>query len=108
MDFPEVLRHFVAQVINQAGVKSVYGDPITHGRRTVVPVARVMYGFGGGGEIEEGETEGGGGGGLIARPVGVLEITDEGTNYIPIISVRRLLGAALLGFAFGYWFTRAR
>lgn len=108
MELPEVVRNVVSQVVNQAGVKSVYGEPITRGRRTVVPVARVMYGFGGGAEIEEGETEGGGGGGLIARPVGVLEITDEGTNYIPITSARRLLGAALLGCAFGYWLARVR
>jgi uncharacterized spore protein YtfJ len=45
---------------------------------TVIPVARVRWGFGGGsGSGRDGTGEGsGGGGGVIASPVGYLEVKD--------------------------------
>ena len=32
-----------------ASVRNVYGDPVDVGGRTVIPIARVSYGFGAGG-----------------------------------------------------------
>ena len=39
-------------------VRTVYGDPITAGAVTVVPVARISFGFGGGGQGEDGQPSG--------------------------------------------------
>jgi hypothetical protein len=53
-----------------ASVRNVYGDPVNVGGRTVIPIARVSYGFGVG-ESEEDRSERAGsgtGGGLSARP----------------------------------------
>ena len=92
-----------------ASVKTVYGDAITAEGKTVIPVARVAYGFragfcplhkGDGGEQKE---AGRGGGGIHIKPVGVLEITKEETKFIPIDEKGKLLGALLIGVLLGLW-----
>jgi len=105
-----------------ASVKTVYGDPIKTDGKTVIPVAKVAYGFGAGsgsgsrtkkGEERklpvEGEGEGVGGG-VAARPVGVVEITDEGTKFVQFGAPKRLAISALIGtgigIAFGWFLGR--
>ena len=93
-----------------ASVKSVYGEAISANGKTIIPVARVAYGFGGGrgrksdeANPKEGE---GGGGGVYAVPVGVLEVSETETRFIPLSDKRRLAGAALIGFCLGAWWAR--
>ena len=39
----------LAQRLGQtATVKNVYGDPVVAGDKTIIPVAQIIYGFGGG------------------------------------------------------------
>jgi uncharacterized spore protein YtfJ len=76
----------------KATVQAVFGEPIARGDVTVVPVARVRWGFGAGGgrsdATETGPASGsGGGGGVVAEPVGYLEIDANGTEFKPITSV---------------------
>jgi uncharacterized spore protein YtfJ len=87
-----------------ASAKSVYGEPIHTGSRTIVPVARVGYGLGATSGGRNGETVGGGGGGggVGARPVGYIEITDEATRYVEFSAVKKMIAAAALGFVAGY------
>jgi uncharacterized spore protein YtfJ len=88
-----------------ASVRHVYGDPVEYGGRMVVPIARLSYGFGaGGGESTNAERQGsgcGGGAGVGVRPVGVLEITADGTRFIRFGDPVRLATALLIGFAIG-------
>ena len=95
-----------------AGIKTVYGDPIVVEGKTIIPVAKVAYGFGAGaGPVRKGEGEdqtggkeaGGGGGGIVARPVGVIEITKEETKFVPIDERRKLAGALIIGLLLGLW-----
>jgi uncharacterized spore protein YtfJ len=86
--------------LSNAGVRAVYGDPITVDSRTVIPVARVAYGFGGGNDADSGET--GGGGGVVATPVGTLELTASETRFVPLRPSRRLLAAGVAGALAGY------
>ena len=83
----------------KASVDVVFGQPIRHGEMTVVPVARVRWGFGGGGgradEPPAGPAAGsGGGGGVAADPIGYLEISGDGATFRPIGA--QYPGAALL------------
>lgn len=99
--------------MKSASVDKVYGDPIETQGKTIIPVARVAYGFGGGagrpkhhngyGAGDDGEEPeaGGGGGGAVAAPYGVLEVTPDGTKLIRFGDVRRTLGAVALGLLFG-------
>jgi uncharacterized spore protein YtfJ len=97
-----------------AQVNTLYGDPITASGKTIIPIARIGYGFGVSAdsetETEEDETEEelalGGGGGVAAVPVGVLEVTDKATRFIPLRNRRRLVAAFLVGTAVGYWLSR--
>jgi uncharacterized spore protein YtfJ len=75
----------------------VFGDPIHVEGKTVVPVAKVAYGFGGGAR-EEG---GGGGGGVRAFPAGALEITPEGTRFIPFPDFRWFASVFAAGVLLG-------
>jgi uncharacterized spore protein YtfJ len=110
MNPAQFFETWLRQLPAVAGAKLVYGDPIaTHGK-TILPVAQIRYGFGGGGgahqdpaNAEAGRQGGGGGGGLMARPVGVIEVTAEETHFIPIHSKRKLAAAFVLGLTLGYW-----
>lgn len=98
MDIQELLK----SLINQASAKTVYGDPISGEGRTIVPVAKVRCGFGGGSGRKSAENEGrGGGGGLIAHPVGYIEITSAGTRFVPILDAQALIAAVGLGLLMG-------
>ncbi|MER5542375.1 GerW family sporulation protein [Streptomyces sp. NPDC001118] len=61
----------------------VFGEPIVSQDVTVIPVARIGFGFGGNTGQEAGE---GGvvGGGAEARPLGFIEIKEGKTTYKPI------------------------
>jgi uncharacterized spore protein YtfJ len=91
-----------------ASVDAVFGQPVTVGEKVVIPIARVMYGFGlGFGESadqEAGESDGGagagGGGGMGARPLGVVEITPDCTRIEPYVNEQAV---TLAGILFGAW-----
>ncbi len=101
----EVL-HTVEEPLKDTSAKQVFGEPYEAQGKTIIPVARVAYGFGGGtgrhhadGKEEPEST--GGGGGAMAVPFGVLEITPEHTKLIEFSDRKKLVGAAMLGLAFG-------
>jgi uncharacterized spore protein YtfJ len=84
-----LLERLAGFVGAKATVSAVYGEPIRQGDMTIVPVARVRWGFGGGGGKSEAasaeEASGsGGGGGVLADPVGHLEIGPMGATFKPI------------------------
>ncbi|AXK35028.1 sporulation protein [Streptomyces armeniacus] len=91
----------------QASAAAVYGEPVVRDGVTVIPVARVGFGFGGGAGREVGPAKtgegGGGGGGAEARPLGFIEIRDGIATYKPIrdpwADVVIPLAALLLGTA---------
>ena len=108
MSATDLLQKIGETLGSTATVKSVFGEPIQANGKTVVPVAKVAYGFGGGfGEGKHGKDtsrqgEGGGGGGCVrAFPAGVLEITQKGTRFIPFTDVRWLAAAFAAGAVLG-------
>ena len=92
-----------------ANVKSVYGEPIAAHGKTVIPVAKVIYGYGGGGgtggvgESHARGEGGGGGGGARAIPVGYIEVSDQPTRFVPITDRKKLAGAIAVGIGLGMW-----
>ena len=106
MNVAEMMRSIGETVGGGATVKNVYGEPVTSGERTVIPVASVKYAFGGGGgsepEGQPGRRGGGGGGGrAFAKPCGYIEITPSGTRYIPIYDGAVIVAAIAAGAAIG-------
>jgi uncharacterized spore protein YtfJ len=97
-----------------ANVKAVYGEPIAAQGKTVIPVAKIIYGFGAGagtGGVGNSGTRGeggGGGGGARAIPVGVVEVSDQQTRFVPITDRKKLTGAAVIGIGVGMWLSWRR
>lgn len=107
-----MLRTIGESFQSSATVKNVYGEPISKGDRTIIPIARISYGFGGGGGAHEGEQPaqspiskgrgGGGGGRMSAVPAGALEITSTGTRFIAFRDWRKLASVVAVSFALGF------
>jgi uncharacterized spore protein YtfJ len=80
----------------------------------MIPVAKIMYGYGAGaGTGGVGDTSargegGGGGGGVRAIPVGVVEISDQQTRFVPITNRKRMAGAVAAGLFLGLLLGRRR
>ncbi len=96
----------------QAGIQKVYGEPIETQGKTIIPIAKVAFGYGIGignlsnasedaanpnSEAMRGGGAGGGGGASIV-PVGVIEITTERTRFIPINDWKAKGGVFMAGF----------
>jgi uncharacterized spore protein YtfJ len=106
----------VAELQEKANVNAVFGEPVTFEGRTVIPVAKVAYGFSVGigyaplmeaegeketaDEMAEGASGVGGGGGIQARPFAVVEVTPESTRVEPIVDEQKLAlaGSLLVGW----------
>ena len=115
----DLVKNISERIQSTASVKAVYGDPITAEGKTIIPVARVRYGFGaGGGTIgidatsEEGKSPqdsgGGGGGGVEVSPIGYIEVTAEDTYFISFEERRKIVKAALFGLLIGTLLARRR
>ena len=88
---------------SSATVKTVYGEPVSVEGKTIIPVAKVRYGFGaGGGSHTQSSDEhqgGGGGGGVEVTPIGIIEITPCQTRYISLEDNKRLVRGLIIGVA---------
>jgi uncharacterized spore protein YtfJ len=98
----------------RAQVKSVFGDAVAVGERTIIPVAKIAFGFGAGartggvGETSAKGEGGGGGGGVRATPVGVFEVSTTNTRFVPVRDQKREAGLVLLGATLGMLLLRRR
>jgi uncharacterized spore protein YtfJ len=113
MDVKETLEALAGR-LQTTGVRTIFGDPISAEGRTIIPVARIAYGFGGGGgsgqrpgQARDASGEGaGGGGGVRAVPAGIVEITGEETRFLRFADWRPLAAATAIGFALGVLLAR--
>jgi uncharacterized spore protein YtfJ len=104
MNLSELMNSLGERLGASATAKTVYGEPVKVGGRTVVPVAKVRLGFGGGiagGRRGPESAHSGGGGGIAADPAGALEVTEAGTRFIAFGEERQLRIAFALGMAAG-------
>lgn len=104
-DHLDQLFEQIEEMQKNANVDAVFGAPVTSGDKIVLPIATVSYGFGlGFGEGMDKEGEGGtgvgGGAGATAKPIGLVEITPEGTDIKMVVNEQRV---ALAGIAFVAW-----
>lgn len=111
-----ILENLSSGFSRDASVKNLFGEPILANGKTIIPVARIAYGFGGGfgqgkgkwksgpaGSSQSADPEqegkgGGGGGGLHAVAKGVFEITPTATRFIPATPYKHLLIGMAAGF----------
>lgn len=80
----EILDALMRNLKEILSTESIIGEPIHAGKTTIIPVMKVVVGFGAGGgsgapgkNTDSGSSGGGGGGGLAITPVGFL-VVEEG------------------------------
>ena len=109
MEKENFLEKIASNFNHSANVRNVFGDPIQVGGKTIIPVAKIAYGFGGGFEpvqpqntssVQNGGPGGGAGGGLYATAKGVYEITSGSTRFIPASPYKHILTGVIIGFIF--------
>ena len=126
MPGPAPFEPIAALLERSLSIRHVYGEPVQRGDTTVIPVAKVAYGFGAGGgqgrRSSRGSVEGkgtggpdtpsgeggGGGGGVRMTPVGALEVGPHGTRFVQFQPLVPLLGAGAAGLVFGWLLGRRR
>jgi uncharacterized spore protein YtfJ len=69
--------------LTSANTQMIYGNPVERGGTTVIPVARLRYGFGTGAgrKLAEGHEGTGAGGGADVTPVGFIEVRGDGARF---------------------------
>lgn len=116
------LIHRVSNVAEEVGASVCFGAPVERDGHTLIPVARVQFGFGLGfgrgtggkrGPSDDGVTAdeggegegGGGGGGGSSTPVAVIDITADEVKIDPITdSTRIALSGIVLSGWIAFWF----
>lgn len=94
-----------------ANAKQVYGEPIERNGATIIPVAKVQWGFGGGGFGRGALERGGGGGGARAMPAGFIVLKNgeaEFRRYRDSNDIALLAGVALAGVVAGVLIARRK
>lgn len=86
MSFQNFIDTLLEKMKTTIKTDSIVGDPITVGDITILPVAKVTFGFGAGGEdLEKSKGFGGGsGGGATIMPIGFLVVKNGEVNLVPI------------------------
>ncbi len=109
MNAREFFEFIIERLHGGASVKAVYGEPVEAQGKTIIPVAKVVYGFGGGyGEAakdkkgERGKEGGGVGAGVRAKPIGVIEVTEGDTRFVPCTSGKKIAALLAVGFIAGF------
>ncbi len=108
---PNFLERMAEKLGVQGRSASVYSEPIEKNGITIVPVAKVRWGFGGGGGAggaKDGKGHGsGGGGGMRVTPVGYIELKDGQSEFKPIRDASSFVPAILAGGAVSFFLLRA-
>jgi uncharacterized spore protein YtfJ len=73
--------------------RTVFGAPVERDGVTVIPVAAIRFGMGGGGgsDPSKGQAGEGGGGGGSAGPAGYIEIKEGRTRFVAVVQPARVL-----------------
>jgi len=84
----EILKAVVGEIREMARSETIIGEPVTVGKRTVIPVVKISFGFGaGGGQGESGKVGegfgGGGGGGAKIEPAAFIIMDEDGVSLLP-------------------------
>ena len=86
------LTEKLAENARSIGVTSAYGDPVEVDGTTIIPVALVWYGFGGGEGTSEEEGGSGGGGGGTSLPIGAYVKTGGTVRFDPNVISLLIVG----------------
>lgn len=101
MSTKQLIDSAVEHLRASASVKTVYGEPVAVDGKTIIPVARVAYGFKKKRETDGKPESGPSAGGVSAKAVGVVEISGEETRFVPVAQGKKLAAIAAIGSGVG-------
>ncbi len=84
----EILKAVVGEIRDMARSETIVGEPVTVGKRTVIPITKISFGFCAGGGQGEGSKvgegfAGGGGGGAKIEPAAFIIMDEDGISLLP-------------------------
>jgi len=102
-DTPTLVEKIAELVQMHTNARQVYGDPVERDGTTIIPVAKVQWGFGGGALGNGPGERGGGGGGGRAVPAGYIEVKNGSAEFHPVSGgeVELYLAAGVAGLVVG-------
>ena len=104
---PTPVERLAQMVSSKANAAIVYGERVERDGVTVIPVAKVRYGFGGGFAHKAHGTDGGGGGGVQATPIGYIELKNGAAEFRPIRDPSAVARVVVFGGLFGLMLIRS-
>jgi uncharacterized spore protein YtfJ len=89
----ELLATLAERIGARFDARTVFGAPVACDGLTVIPVAAIRFGMGGGGGSDPSKGQGGegGGGGGSAGAAGYIEIKPGRTRFVPVVRPARML-----------------
>ena len=89
----DVLTTLADRLGGRFTASTVFGSPVERECVTVIPVAAVRFGLGGGGgeDPSGGQSGEGGGGAGSGTPAGYIEIKDGRSRFVPIVHPTRMV-----------------
>ena len=103
-----VLSRLADRLGAQMRSSTVFGTPVERDGVTVIPVAAVRLGFGGGsgGDPARDQSGEGGGGGGAASPIGYIELKDGNSRFVPVVHPARMAALATAAILAGMLIVR--
>ena len=99
MNIAELIKNTLKEAQELMSSRTVVGEPIKTDTHTVIPVSRVMFGFGGGGgegnEKNNTTTGQGVGGGWSIEPVAFVVVGEDGAKLMTIGDKESLTGSLM-------------
>ncbi len=103
----DMVQETIEDFLETADVSKVYGEPVVHDDKVIIPAAEIVTGMGfgagyGGDNQGDGGGGGGGGGKSFARPVAVIISDSHGVRVEPVMDPTKiaLTFFTVLGFIF--------
>lgn len=107
-DSPTLVERLAQRLGVSSSAQAVYGEPVERDGLTIIPVAKLRYGFGAGeGSSRSPEAGGGGGGGgSSVSPLGYIEIKGgqsqfrpihDPSSFVPLVAVGGVMSWLVLG-----------
>jgi uncharacterized spore protein YtfJ len=91
-------------------LRTVFGEPITHGDLLIIPVAKITGGAGGGSGEDASALKASGGGagfGIRSVPVGVFTVKDGTVSWHPSVDVNTVIASGVAALITIGWIVRA-
>lgn len=96
MSLSEVIKTALDQIKYIAKTETIFGEPITAGEVTLIPVSRVSIGFAAGGAENNKNQEGSGtGGGINITPIAFISVHGEHIQVHPLTATDPVLSKIL-------------